>query len=223
MVSIVIPSRGRPAKLARVIESIHQTTKGLDVEIIAVLDIPDARSHKLTEAMTDVHVVTMPSHYKIGNSMRKWQSGYEIVSHEWVVLCSDDIVYDDGWLEAALNHDDPSVEVQGFVGLWDPRNGDMIASMFMATKTYIETYMDGHFGLPWYYAAWADNEWTCKAAMNGARTFCQKASFTHLNYALLGEEPDEVGRAAHSRHSLDQATFYARVAAGFPSDWPEVW
>ena len=215
MISLVLPSRDRPIGLKRVLDSIYATTKEYDIEIIVILDEPDISSHKLVEGLPFVKMVTMPSNYVNGHPQQKAQAGYKASRGEWIVFVSDDIVFHPGWLKAALAWPN-----KGFVGLCDPNHGDNLATHPMVTREFVETVMNGHFGQPWYYVWWADNEWKCKAMKAGTFTVCPGAGFDHL-HADASPIPDSINEIGKQYRERDQITFYARHNAGFPEDWPE--
>jgi glycosyltransferase involved in cell wall biosynthesis len=216
MISIVLPSRDRLFGLKRSLDSIYETTKGYEIEIIVVLDISDKASHELVTGMPFVKVVTMSPNYKNGNPQRKLQSGYKASNGEWIVFISDDIVLHKGWLEAMLAWPNG-----GFIGFLDPNFGDMLCGHFMVSRECVETVMHGRFGLTWYYVWWADNEWKIKMQNAGIWSVCTGASFDHL-HADYSNKIDATNEAGRPYRHLDQITFRARLAAGFPEDWPEV-
>jgi hypothetical protein len=216
LISIVEPSRDRLEGLRRIIESIRETTQEFDVEIVAVLDKPDPKSHNLIASLQPgITVVTMPDSYVNGHPQLKFQAGYEASKGEWVVHGSDDITFADGWLAAALVYPN-----KGFIGLNDEHHGSNLAPLMMVTREYIETTMNGRFGLPWYYVWWADNEWKVKAMRANAFTVCPGARFNHHHAAYTGNY-DSIALLGQSHHDYDAKAFAARHEAGFPEDWPE--
>ncbi len=217
LISIVVPSRDRPDGLRRVIKSIRETTQEFDIEIVVVLDRPDQTSRKLVESLQPgITVATMPDSYVSGNSQQKFQAGYKASKGEWIVSGSDDITFADGWLAAMVVHPN-----KGFVGLNDEHHGTNLAPLFMASREYIETTMNGRFGLPWYYVWWADNEWKVKAMRANTFVVCPDARFEHHHAAYTGVY-DSIARLGQTHHDHDAKTFAARHAANFPEDWPEV-
>jgi glycosyltransferase involved in cell wall biosynthesis len=215
MISIIIPSRDRPIGLLRVIASVLLTTKDYDVEIIPVLDVPDKGSHELLKYLPGLKIVTMSSSYINGHPQQKFQAGYKASTGEWVVTGSDDITFERGWLEAALTHPN-----KGFVGLWEEHHKEKLAILFMVTRNYVETAMNGRLGLTWYYAKWLDNEWKARAEQRGAFTVCAKAKFVHHHARYVGKM-DDIARLGEQHYAQDKKTFLDRRRAGFPEKWPE--
>jgi glycosyltransferase involved in cell wall biosynthesis len=216
MISIIVPSRDRPTGLLRVIASILLTTKEYDVEIIPVLDVPDGKSHELLKYLSGLKVVTMPPSYVNGHPQQKYQAGYRASSGKWIVTGADDITFGEGWLKAALAHPN-----KGFIGLWERHQQEKLAPLFVVSRQYIKTVMNGRLGLPWYYAKWADNEWKARAEQKGAFTVCAKAKFVHLHARYI-RKMDDIARLGELHFAQDKETFHARQKAGFPEKWPKV-
>lgn len=218
MISIVIPSWQRPRDLIRALDNIQETTRRFEVEPVVVLNHDDAASREAVEG-SRATVVTMPQGMPGGRPHRCWQAGYEAACGEWVVQSADDAVFDPGWLGAAM-----SCPNRGFIVLYDQFRQGNLPTHWMATREYIEKVMGGYFGLSYYYCYWSDNEIMIRAQQAGSYVVCPKASVVHLNRALIGEsfEEDAYTSIAGQYYGPDQITFKARLAAGFPVDWPTV-
>jgi len=220
LVSIIIPSRGRPAGLLRVIVSVLATTRNHRVEIVPVLDAPDAESRDLLNSLSRFaifNVVVMPETYVDGHPQQKFQRGYEASTGDWIVTGTDDIVFHAGWLDAILAHPN-----QGIVGLYDPHHKMSTATLFAFTRAHLETTAGGRLGLPWYHVWGSDKERTEKARRAGIFTICKEAGFDHYHSCLGTAKVDERTSFASQWWKEDQVTYKAREAAGFPDDWPEV-
>jgi len=215
MISVILPSMKRVSKLLRSVKNIQETTPGHEVEIVVVLNADDRASHEALEGK-NLHIVDMPLDCPPGRPHKCWQAGYKASSGQWVVQTADDVIFNPDWLNVL------EIPNKGFIGLREVRWHDMMATLFMATPEYIETMMGGHFGLPWYYVAWSDNEITYRAKQNGTFAMSKELQFTHMNFNYAKEAPDEYGVIATRYYGADQVTFSARLKANFPSVWPEV-
>lgn len=214
LISIIIPSRDRPTQLLRAIQNVQATTVGHNVEIIVVLDIPDQTSQALVKDLP-VRVITMPPSYVHGNPQQKFQAGYQAALGEWIVSGSDDIIFCDGWLDAALAWPN-----KGYIGLCEDYFKADLAVLVMATKAYVETIMEGCFGL-WPYHVWyADVEWRDRAIAAGAYTVCPDAKFEHLHYLFHKGPRDSVAILSEQFHRMDEATYVRRQKAGWPKEQP---
>ena len=215
-ISIVIPSRDRPDGLVRVINSVRATTDP-KVEIIAVIDLPDARSAQTLRQYEDVRVVTMPQTYVDGHPQQKYQAGYDASDREWVITGADDITFHNGWLDALIQHPN-----KGFIGLFDSFHKHGLATLYAVSKEYTSKVMNGRLGLPWYYTWFADVEWCHRARLAKVFTVCEQAGFDHHHYVYGTGKRDRIAKMSAQWHGQDSRTFKARKEAGFPEEWPEV-
>lgn len=219
MISFILPSWNRVLDLVWSIENIQKTTRGHEIEIVVVLNEQDEESQATIKDLNNpiIKQVIVPKSVPNGRPHRCWQLGYDVAGGDWVVQIADDVRFEPGWLDAAMNCSN-----QGFVAFCEPRWGDLLSIHWMATKEYISTVMGGYFGLTYYYTSWSDNEVKDRAHLANRHTFCANARFVHLNRAAMGRELDIYARIASQYTKQDKATFYARKEAGYPVKWPEV-
>jgi 2-polyprenyl-3-methyl-5-hydroxy-6-metoxy-1,4-benzoquinol methylase len=218
LVSILVPSRDRAETLERFISTTLDSTKDLTVELIAILDFPDQKSHDVVKTFKEVKIVTMPSSYQNGTPQYKYQAGYLASKGDWIVSGADDIVFHHGWLHACLEWPN-----KGFIGLADPYwEMRHLATHIMVSKEYVNRVMCGRFGLPWYYVWWADYEWNTKAERAGALTFCPRSTFNHYHADDAGRAPDNQNLLSKQFRNADRITYLEREAANFPEVWKEV-
>ena len=217
LVSIIIPSRDRHVGLLRAIVSVLATTRLSEVEIVVVVDAPDRTTLDILKTLdkSDIfNIVIMPDDYIHGHAMQKFQAGYEAARGDWIVSGTDDITFHWGWLDAMLAHPN-----RGYIGFYDSQWDGKLASLIMVSREYIETTMNGRFGLPWYHVHGADAEWQDRAKAIGAFTICERAGFDHHRSDVT---PDDLRRFGRQFHEKDGLTYSQRRAAGFPEDWMEV-
>lgn len=213
LVSIIVPTRDRQLGLLRFLASALATTRGFNVEIIPVLDALDKESREIMERLPGFNTVIMPGTYVHGHAQHKFQAGYENSNGDWIVSGSDDITFRPGWLEEMLSHPN-----QGYIGFYDEFHQGKLATLVMATREYIETTMNGRFGLPWYHVHGSDAEWQDRAKAIGAWTVCDGARFDHYRSST---NPDALQIFGKQFHSKDDQTYIHRRKAGFPEEWPE--
>lgn len=214
LVSVIIPSRDRTDSLLRAIDSIRATQGSHEPEIVVVLDEPDRASQQALADRPDVKVVVVPTDY-LGRPQDKFNVGLEAATGEWIVAFADDCeMVSDGWIDACL-----AANVGGFVGLYDGVNDPgHFASLLMASRSYIDTVMDGYLGLPWYRHCMADVEWAERAREQGAYVVCFGARFKHYHPALMTGPSDALYQSGASWNAVDRETFARRKAEGWPKD-----
>jgi glycosyltransferase involved in cell wall biosynthesis len=99
-----VPTRHRLKKLTTFIESISNTTKKTEVEILAILDNPNEGDESLEylknlatkEEYSNVRFIE--NKYKSGLS-KLWNQCIIESKTDWILLCNDDGIFMDGWLE----------------------------------------------------------------------------------------------------------------------------
>jgi len=211
--SVIIPSRDRPESLRRAIESVLGTQGEHDVEIVVVLDEPDQASQTMIEGLqsAEIKTVVVGGEY-LGWSQDKYNIGYANCRQqsEWIVTMADDCELDrPGWIDAALK-----VNKKGFVGLYcGDRPADTFAGLYMATRHYIDTVMEGLVGLPWYHVWCADMEWCERAKGADAFVVCQEAHYIHHRDAIPVKQRDHIYKMASQWYAEDLKT-YGRLLKG---------
>ena len=215
LVSIIVPSRGRPVGLLRFIASALMTTRNHNVEIIPVLDAPDTESQALLKPLHWLRTIVMPDDYVDGHPQQKFQAGFLAAKGKWVVTGTDDITYHEGWLDCMLVHPN-----KGFVGFYDSHHKMNLATLYMVSKDYVNTVMNGWLGLPWYRIIKSDREYMERAKRAGAWTICRLAGFDHHHHAFGKVPMDDRAKFAKQWLAQDRKTFRQRKAAGFPNEWP---
>ena len=95
-ISAVIPTRGRPALVVRAVASaLGQTLR--DIEVVVVIDGPDAATLRALRAVDDPRLVILPLPVNLGLAGAR-HAGIEAARGAWIALLDDD----DEWLPRKL-------------------------------------------------------------------------------------------------------------------------
>lgn len=215
MISMILPSWNRIPDLLRSIENIEETTQGYEVEIVVVLHNDDVEGYKEI-ANHDVKVAVLPRGYPDRSPYQCWQFGYRMSVGEWAVQTMDDVLFDLGWLDAALSHPN-----KGFIALWEPHWCGSLPICYMVTREFVKKVFGGYFALTYYHSGRADNEMKIRTQKIGAYTVCREASFVHLNRGHNDIPHDEYSRIAGSWSTRDLDIFNSRKLKGFPIKYAE--
>ena len=98
MISLIVPTRGRPERLRQLLASIADTAARPDaIEVVLVIDADDAASHQVAEPRLLLrHVVVAPD--RTMGSLNT--AGYEASRGRYLMLLNDDVVaHTPGWDE----------------------------------------------------------------------------------------------------------------------------
>ncbi len=216
-VSIITPSTRRPEQLRACIERLIETTQEHDVEIICVIDdCPD--SLKALEGLPII-VISNPKHQGAGAC---WNQGSRIATGGAFVLGADDVIYHDGWLDAALAALD-KLGGSGMVGLNDlhvPEHA--FATHHLMTRDFVIKYMGGCFVIPVYGHQFIDLEATARARRASKYIWARDAIVEHRHPAHKMAPNDFVYRLGGSHFARDRKTYQARLAAGWPDDFEPI-
>jgi glycosyltransferase involved in cell wall biosynthesis len=112
-VSMLIPSRKRPEKLRKTIESILQTASGeTDIEIIVRLDSDDARSLNAIPTLSLLHEPTTflvgPHGQGYADAALWWNGMAAVAKGDWFFSFNDDAIMEGkNWDMELMGYDDP--------------------------------------------------------------------------------------------------------------------
>ncbi len=90
-ISILLPTRGRPASVYRLFESIEQTTSKLnELEVVLYIDEDDIASHEISYSGIDIVKLIRPPGNSMGNILRE---SYKASTGRYVMLMNDDAIF----------------------------------------------------------------------------------------------------------------------------------
>jgi glycosyltransferase involved in cell wall biosynthesis len=196
MISVLIPSRGRPAGMRRVVESARATAIG-DVEFVFYLDDDDLPSQQ-TARILGVRVITGPRILLSETWNRCWDAArFDVAMH-----CGDDIVFHTpGWdqlvLETFADVADRIALVWGRDGIQD----ENMATHGFLHRNWVEAV--GYF-VPSLFSSDYNDAWLFEVAGLINRQFYLPELYTeHLHFTAGKSELDRTYRERLDRHVAD--------------------
>ena len=217
-VSIITPSRRRPAQLRKCIERLIETVQGHDVEIIVVSD----GDKETALAMADVEGIILIVDEERTGAAACWNQATRIATGDAFVLGADDLYWGDGWLDAALRALD-RLGGSGMIGFNDGRVPEhAFATHHLMTRDYIIDHMGGCFVIPVYKHQYIDLEATARARACSKYLWAGDCNVEHLHYAHHKAPFDETYRLGAESMSVDGELYKARMAAGWPDDFEPI-
>lgn len=218
-VAIIMPSRGRAAQLERNVTALinQALPSSVDVLIVALcIEVTDSASINVARKLQRLYPfesVTISLVYRPENTtcVQGFNAGYSALkgAADWYVLGSDDQVYGEGWLKAAL--DVAAATTADVVGLNDGHtNIEQYAPHFMMRAAFIENEMGGFMAPPLYKSWWFDREVCEIAREKGLYAPAWEAHVEHCHPDWGTAEMDATYEAAWQLHDQDKALYMSR-------------
>lgn len=212
--SVIIPSRTRPAMLTSVIGQLRQTP---GLEIIVVADDCEATF----DCAKDADLVIL-NNKRLG-AVASWNKGASQSSGDFLMLGSDDMQPQGDWLATALKAHSNVLMGYGLVGLNDlMHNGNEHAVHVIFDRQFCKDHLGGVLAVPHYYHLFFDKELNIRAKRSGKFTWCRDAVMAHLHPANDTRKADELDKERVNWWAGDEAIFLDRQMRGFPNDFEPV-
>lgn len=218
-ISVIMPTMGRPNlyQPAQCVQMFFEMTRGHDVEAVCVVECHEPTAETLCK--TGARVFFRPTHE---GGIRGWNEGAWHATGDIFVLGADDLFWQPGWLDEALEAWDKLPDHCGVVGLNDchRRDGWAFATHFMMTRSFALLNMGGVFLPPVYYHYNCDLEVGTRARKAGQYIWAMKARADHRHFLYDKRRYDSVyDSVGYQIYANDTALYDMRNAAGFPNTW----
>lgn len=195
-VSVVMPTRGRPDNIRRVVQSARETAE-LPPDFVFYVDDDDATSlHTASELGVTVHVGPRIVLSEMWNTAVKFAL-YDVVMH-----CGDDIVFRSaGWDRIVLDEferwPDRLVLVHGRDGFQDAN----LATHGFYHRAWIDLF--GYL-VPPYFASDYNDLWNTEVADSAGRRVYKPEIYTEHMHPVVGKGPlDATHQERLSRHVVE--------------------
>ena len=233
LVSVVLPTTGRKDRAVASIQRLLKSVKK-PIEVVCPID-SDIESRdairSLFENWLEEHpnwamdrsfsMISYSDQYRgIGKS---FNDGLRLSRGEYVVPASDDVWFEDGWLEAAMREMRKLPKGGGLVALNDTHhNGAELATLFLASQWFICEHMNGVLFFECYRYWHSDIEATARAKRAGRYAWAKDAIVRHDHWAWGTRQEDDTDRM--NKKFLDEATGICarRRQEGWPNDFEPI-
>jgi GT2 family glycosyltransferase len=217
MVSALLATTGRPSMAERCVKDLRATTKGHDVEIIAAVD-NDPETVRRLIPLADA--ISYGPEYR--GCSRAWNDALAWSNGDPVVLVADDLRFEHGWLDAALECLAEFPDGWGLVGFNDGHFGPELSTHYLMSRRFIVEVLGGVVAWSEYRHSFNDVEANERAKMAGRYRWCENARVGHEHWLFGGRDMDETDQRELGHHPVSQERFYHRQRAGFPNDYKPV-
>lgn len=215
IVSVVIPSLGRPDRLQKCLDRLFVSAP--DVEAIVVADNNDMATIRVARETEPARLVTVSQGT---GPVEAWNIGASHATGDYLVLGADDLVFHDGWYEVALGAM-AKKNGYGLVAFNDlsPLSG-RLATHYMVSRAYAVNEWGGFLAAPYYKQQFIDNEATERAKRDNCFIYAQSAIVEHMHPLWEKADHDDTYNAAitDSRYEYGEQMFLQRAADGFPNE-----
>jgi len=222
LVSVVIPTRGRPERVASVVERFNQVTDWTPLEIIVVCDGDREAFWALSEMQAEGWIVT-PLLQRHRGSTEAWNLGLYASQGVYVVMLADDVWPEMGWLTEAMQVMRDELGGDGLVGLNGLNWPDFrLVNHYLLSRTFIKEHMGGVLAFPCYKHYFQDVEANERARRADKFAIAKAAIVRHDHPSVGLREADATDSLNAERGKRDHETFKHREQAGFPDDFEAV-
>lgn len=219
--AVLIPTLARPWRVPELLENVAATTLPPATVYFVVERDDDATIEAVGEAGASLILNQGPPSYATCVN-----TGYRETKEPYLFLGADDIVFRDGWLEAALAEmRDPDVGVVGTADPFWPLPDH--SSHSLVRRRYIEQ-QSGCMDRPRtvlhpYWHGFTDHELVGVAKARGAYRYCEGSRVEHrhpgwdrLGRVRGGSALDPTYRKGNRNHRRDTVTFVERSSQWMP-------
>lgn len=159
-ISILVPTRGRPEKIARLLESVGRSDK---VEVIVGCD-DDDETMRGCVGLSSARIVYAPRHNTLGalyNTLAERAKG------DWLMAMADDYVIDTaGWPSILLSYGRRLPNKTGVLFAHDPHHPGFTTIYCIHRRVYA---MAGYFAAPFFPYWFVDTWWDEIGEMTGLK------------------------------------------------------
>lgn len=216
-VSVLFPTTGRPERAESCLRRLRETTVGHGLEVIAAVDA-DPETARRIDPLVETLIVS-PEHRGCSAG---WNACLAESSGDPVVFAADDLIWGEGWLDAALAGLEQLDGGWGLVGFNDGHWGEELSTHYLMDRRFIVEVLGGVIAWPFYKHSFNDLE-TCERAKRAGRyVWCEDAHVAHVHWLFGGRGMDATDERRLPDHDEDQRIYNERLAENFPNDYEAV-
>jgi glycosyltransferase involved in cell wall biosynthesis len=217
VISVLLATMGRPDMAAATVRSIWETVVPADVEIVAAVDGPREDAKRLLDLYCLVSHRPEPR-----GSSRAWNDALALATGDPIVLAADDLEFEPGWLDAALETLSRFEDGWGLVGFNDGHWGPELSTHYLMSRRFIVEVLGGVVAWDCYHHSFNDREANARAVAAGRYAWCENARVYHRHWLFGDRMQDGTDTRMLGGHQESERRFYERQAAGFPNDYKAV-
>jgi len=212
MVSVLFPTTGRPERARNCLKGLRDSVGNHPIEVVAAVDA-DRETESAIRRYTDK--ILWSDTYR--GSSNAWNACLAQAKGDPVVLAADDLVFEFGWLDRALEELAEFDDGWGLVGFNDGHwNGDL-STHYLMSRRFIVEVLGGVVAWPEYKHSFIDVETCDRAKAAGRYRWCAKAHVRHEHWTWGTRQRDDTDTRRLGDHAESARVYRERAAAGFPN------
>lgn len=214
-VYVLLPVLYRHEQLRRVLQSLKDTAP--EIGIVVAIEPDDVDCEKIAK---DFGAIVAKCPKARQGCAQAWNTALRNApgTATAFVLGADDIIFHDGWFEAAVKALD-ALGGDGLVGFNDLHKKPPMATHFMMTRKHLITVNGGVMACPHYVMENVDVEAIARAEKAGKYIYAENAIVEHL---WNGRKPDKYYLEAQRYRNKGRNMLEERRKAGWPNDFEAV-
>jgi GT2 family glycosyltransferase len=222
MISVLLATTGRPDMAEAFVQNLKDTTEGHHVELVAAVDVDPETRNRVVVAGAGLRRMVLDYSETYRGCSRAWNDALARSTGDPVVLAADDLVFEPGWLDAALARLAEFEDGWGFVGFNDGHMGAELSTHYLVSRRMIVEEFGGVIAWECYRHSFNDCEANARAQRAGRYAWCEDAVVRHRHWIFGDRAQDTTDARNHVAHSESQQHFARRAANDFPNDYEAV-
>lgn len=218
-ISILLATTGRPDQVRALIENLRETTAGHDIELVAAVDADPHTRTVVASAIPSMGfriVLDYSTDYR--GCSRAWNAALNESTGDPVVLAADDLEFQHGWLDAALERLAEHPDGWGLVGFNDGHWGEELSTHYLMSRRLVDEVFGGVIAWEAYKHSFNDREANARARAAGRYAWAENARVHHRHWIFGERHQDPTDTRMLGLHPESQQAFEQREAAGFPDE-----
>jgi GT2 family glycosyltransferase len=209
---------------AECVKGIFETTEGHDPEVIVAVDDPVPVGGETVTAIlnavpdADERRIHFSQCSEPQGCSAAWNRALAAAQGDPIVFAADDLRWEQGWLDNALNRLSEFDEGWGLVGFNDGHWGEELSTHYLMSRRFIVEVLGGVVAWGFYGHSFNDAEVNERARRAGRYAWCEEARVYHSHWLFGDREKDATDTRTLCDHGEAERIFKQRQAEGFPND-----
>lgn len=222
MISVLLPTTGRPEMAERCVARLLDTTDGVPLEICVAIDnCPETLDRIAGIDHPPRAAVKIDYRQELRGNSQAWNDCLAASTGDPVVFAADDLEWGDGWWQNAAERLSQFPDGWGLVGFNDGHWGEELSTHYLMSRRFVVEVLGGVVAWPEYVHSFNDAEVNLRARQAGRYAWAEDAHVYHSHWLFGDRHRDETDTRTLGGHGAAERTFLERKAAGFPNDGVE--